>query len=109
VFVLRSFADITAFVVFAGFLFYALTVAGVYRLRWTRPDLPRPYRCTGYPVTPALFVLVSVAFVVALLYDPSERTNALYGLGILATGVPYYVLWTEHQKAKRLSLGGDNS
>jgi len=109
VFVLRSFADITAFVVFAGFLFYALTVAGVYRLRWTRPDLARPYRCTGYPVTPALFVLVSVAFVVALLYDPSERTNALYGLGILATGVPYYVLWTEHQKAKRLSSSGENS
>lgn len=94
VLLLRSFQDITAFVVFAGFLFYALTVGAVYRLRKTRPDAARPYRCTGYPVTPALFVLVSVLFVVALLWDPSERQNALYGLGILATGIPYYVWWT---------------
>ncbi|MCA8950581.1 MAG: amino acid permease [Planctomycetes bacterium] len=94
VFVLQNFHDITAFVVFAGFLFYALTVAGVYRLRRLRPDLARPYRCTGYPVTPALFVLVSVLFVVALLLDPNEQKNALYGLGILATGIPYYWWWT---------------
>lgn len=91
---LRGFHDVTAFVVFAGFLFYGLTVAAVYRLRLTRPDLPRPYRCTGYPVTPVLFVLVSIAFVAALLMDPDERKNALYGLGILATGVPYYAWWT---------------
>jgi APA family basic amino acid/polyamine antiporter len=109
VFVLRSFADITAFVVFAGFLFYALTVAGVYRLRRMLPDVPRPYCCTGYPFTPALFVVVSVAFVAALLYDPSERTNALYGLGILATGVPYYVWWTSRRGAQRLSSGGESS
>lgn len=95
--VLESFQDITAFVVFAGFLFYALTVAGVYRLRAQRPDLPRPYRCTGYPVTPALFIAVSVGFVAALLLDPGERRNALIGLGILATGVPYYAWWTRRQ------------
>ncbi len=91
--VLKNFTDITAFVVFAGFLFYAMTVAGVYVLRVQRPDLPRPYRCSGYPVTPALFILVSVGFVGALLYDPSEQTNALYGLGILASGIPYYLGW----------------
>lgn len=92
VFVLRSFADITAFVVFAGFLFYALTVGGVYRLRRLRPDLPRPYRCSGYPVTPALFIVVSILFVAALLWDPSERRNALYGLAILASGIPFYLV-----------------
>jgi APA family basic amino acid/polyamine antiporter len=78
--------------VFAGFLFYGLTVAAVYRLRITRPELPRPYRCTGYPFTPGIFVLVAVAFVVALLSDPGERTNAIYGLAILASGVPAYWL-----------------
>lgn len=97
VLVLQSFQDITAFVVFAAFLFYALTVAGVYVLRQRRPDLPRPYRCSGYPVTPVLFVLVAVAFVAALLWDPSERTNALYGLVILASGVPYYLWWSRRQ------------
>ncbi|MCR9246766.1 MAG: amino acid permease [bacterium] len=90
---LQKFHDITSFVVFAGFLFYAMTVAGVYRLRFLRPDAERPYRCTGYPVTPALFILVSVAFVVALLLDEAEQMNALYGLAILATGVLYYWGW----------------
>ena len=101
VFVLQSFADITAFVVFAGFLFYALTVAGVYRLRQTRPELPRPYRCTGYPFTPAVFVAVSILFVVVLLWDPSERQNALKGLAILAAGVPYYWWWTRRTASLR--------
>jgi len=98
---LQEFHDLTAFVVFAGFLFYALTVAGLYRLRRTRPDLERPYRCTGYPFTPALFITVSVLFVVALLLDEAERENALYGLGILATGVPYYWWWTSRERRQR--------
>ncbi|MBP8299986.1 MAG: amino acid permease [Planctomycetes bacterium] len=101
VMVMQSFKDITVFVVFAGFLFYAMTVAAVYRLRQSRPDLPRPYRCSGYPFTPALFIVVSILFVVALLYDPSERTNALYGLGILATGIPYYWWWNKRYPAKQ--------
>lgn len=95
---LRRFHDLTAFVVFAGFLFYAMTVAGVYRLRRMRPDVERPYRCTGYPVTPALFILVAVAFVGALLLDPAEQKNALYGLAILATGIPYYWWWTRRKR-----------
>ncbi|MGE3171039.1 MAG: APC family permease [Planctomycetota bacterium] len=89
---LEFFHDVTTFVVFAGFLFYALTVAAVYRLRRARPDAARPYRCTGYPWTPALFIAVSVLFVVVLLMDPAERQNALYGVGILALGVPWYVV-----------------
>jgi APA family basic amino acid/polyamine antiporter len=87
----EGFHDVTAYVVFAAFLFYALTVAGVYRLRRRRPEAPRPYRCWGYPLTPLLFVLVAVAFVTALLWDSSERANALYGLGIIALGVPWYL------------------
>jgi len=87
---LRGFHDVTAYVVFAGFLFYALTVAAVYRLRRRRPDAVRSYRCSGYPWTPALFIAVAIAFVAALLLDEGERKNALYGLGIIALGVPWY-------------------
>jgi APA family basic amino acid/polyamine antiporter len=87
---LRTFGDVTDFVVFAAFLFYAMTVAGVYRLRRSRPDAPRPYRCTGYPFTPALFIAVSVAFVAATLRDPAGQRNALKGLAIIAAGLPYY-------------------
>lgn len=90
---LKGFNDVTDFVVFAAFLFYAMTVAAVYRLRLVRPDLPRTYRCWGYPVTPFLFIAVSVAFVVAVLKDPDNRSNALKGLAIIGAGVPYYVLF----------------
>jgi len=88
----RKFHDITAFVVFDSFLFYMLTVAAVYRLRRSRPDLERPYRCGGYPFTPALFILVSVGFIATLMLDPEERKHALMGLVILAPAIPYY-LW----------------
>lgn len=87
---MRGFHDVTSFVVFAAFLFYAMTVLAVFRLRRLRPDLPRHYRCTGYPVTPIVFVVVAVAFVVALLWDEQERKNAVWGLCILAAGLPFY-------------------
>jgi len=90
---LRGFHDVTDFVVFAAFLFYALTVAAVYRLRRARPDLARPYRCTGYPVTPALFIAVAIVFVVAMLRDEASQWNAIYGLCIIGAGVPFY-LWS---------------
>lgn len=90
---LKGFHDVTAFVVFAAFLFYALTVAAVYRLRKTMPDAERPYRCTGYPFTPALFIVVAIGFIVAVLQDPTEVKNALIGLAIVGAGVPYYLWW----------------
>jgi len=90
---LRGFHDVTAFVVFAAFLFYALTVAAVYVLRKKRPDAERPYRCFGYPFTPALFILVAIGFIAAVLQDKTEQKNALIGLAIVAAGVPYYLWW----------------
>lgn len=93
VFTMPFFHDVTAFVVFAAFLFYALTVAAVYRLRKRRPDLPRPYRCSGYPFTPALFILVALAFIAAVLTDEAEQENALIGLAIVGSGVPFYLVW----------------
>ena len=89
---LRVFGDVTDFVVFASFLFYAMTVAAVYRLRRSRPDAHRPYRCTGYPVLPMLFIVVSMVFVVAMLRDEAGQKNALKGLAIIAAGVPWYLI-----------------
>lgn len=98
---LKGFHDVTAFVVFAAFLFYALTVAAVYRLRKSRPDAKRPYRCTGYPFTPALFILVAVGFIVAVLQDKAEVWNALIGLAIVGAGVPYYLWWQRAYPASK--------
>ncbi|MBL8728061.1 MAG: amino acid permease [Planctomycetes bacterium] len=94
---LETFGDTTEFVVFAAFLFYALTVAAVYRLRRSAPAARRPYRCTGYPVTPALFIVVAIGFVVAVLRDPAARVNALKGLAIVLAGLPYYWWWSRRR------------
>ncbi|MEZ5963671.1 MAG: amino acid permease [Planctomycetota bacterium] len=91
--VLKTFKDITDYVVFASLIFYALVVAAVYRLRLQRPQTPRPYRCFGYPWSPAIFILV-VAFVdVWTLMEEDMRSNALIGLGILAAGLPVYFVF----------------
>lgn len=97
----RKFHDITTFVVFDSFLFYLLTVAAVYRLRQSRPELHRPYRCSGYPYTPAIFILVSIGFISTLMFDPQERRNALMGLVILAPAIPYF-FWIKHRERKTL-------
>ena len=88
--VLKTFRDITEFVIFEALLFYALTVAAVYVLRRRLPDHPRPYRCWGYPWSPAVFILVVLFVDVQTLKDPASRTNALLGLGILAAGAIAY-------------------
>ncbi len=95
----QKFHDITAFVVFDSFVFYGLTVAAVYRLRFTRPNQARPYRCGGYPITPALFILVSIGFIATLLLNPTEQRHALIGLAILAAGIPYYYWHKRLRKA----------
>jgi basic amino acid/polyamine antiporter, APA family len=68
--------------------FYALTVAAVFVLRRTRPDLVRPYRVWGYPVVPAVFLLASVLMVANALISDPHNTGITF-LIILA-GVPVY-------------------
>ena len=90
VIVMKKFKDLTDYVVFASLLFYALTVAGVYVLRRRLPDAPRAHRCFGYPLTPFLFIAVTLAVDVFTLLDPQARTNALIGIAIIAAGIPVY-------------------
>jgi APA family basic amino acid/polyamine antiporter len=71
--------------------FYALCVAGVYVLRYKRPDMARPYRAWGYPVVPALFLLASIAMMGnALATDPRDTGLTLL---IIALGLPAYAVW----------------
>jgi amino acid transporter len=89
VFVLtRTFEQLADTFVLAIWPFYGLAVAGVYRLRATRPDLPRPYRVPGYPIVPAIF-LIGVVYLVAnaLVADP-VWTGVTFG--IVLAGVPVY-------------------
>lgn len=79
------------YVVVVLFLFHAATGLAVFVLRVKKPDWPRPYRVTGYPVVPAIFILSSLAFVFNALIE--RPTEALFGFGILLLGVPAYLYW----------------
>ena len=85
---IRTFEAVTALFVLASWPFYALSVAALFRLRRNRPELPRPYRVSGYPVVPAVFVAAVVWFVAnALVADPLP-TVATFAL--ILVGVPIY-------------------
>jgi APA family basic amino acid/polyamine antiporter len=70
--------------------FYTLGIAGVYRLRYTRPDLARPYRTLGYPVTPAVFIVAGVGLLVNALWAEPLWTGVTFG--IVLAGVPVYLV-----------------
>lgn len=85
------FEQLFTYVIFAEWLLYGLTAAGVVVLRHRRPDLVRPYRTPGYPAVPVLFVLVAACLLVAtLLGSPRE---SLMGLGVIFAGLPCYFYW----------------
>lgn len=77
-------------------LFYITTTSSVFIFRRTRPDMPRPYRTWGYPVTPAIFVLIGVIFFISIII--SDPGHTLIGLAITGLGVPAYFLWTRGRK-----------
>ena len=79
------------YVIFAALVFYFLTTLALFRLRRTRPDLPRPVRAFGYPVLPALYLLANGALMVILLVEKPLFTWP--GLLIVASGIPVYLLW----------------
>jgi amino acid transporter len=84
----RSFEQLADTFVLSIWPFYGLAVAGLYRLRRMRPELPRPYRVPGYPAVPAVFI-VAVVYLVgnALIADPLW-TGVTFG--IVLAGVPVY-------------------
>ena len=79
------------YVISAALLFYILTIAGLFVLRFRLPDAPRPYRAFGYPVVPALYIVGATAILVTLLVCQPATTWP--GFAIVLLGVPVYFLW----------------
>jgi APA family basic amino acid/polyamine antiporter len=92
-----TYEQLFTYVMFASILFNVAGGLALFRLRWTRPHLPRPYRTWGYPVVPLVFTGGSVAFVInTLLERPSE---SFIGLGLVALGLPAYWYWKNRSLA----------
>ena len=86
-----TFNQLLTYVIFTGWIFYALGAASIFVLRRKYPDVPRPFRVPGYPVTPVLFVLAATVIVVNTLI--TQPSLALVGVGFVLSGAPAYVIW----------------
>jgi APA family basic amino acid/polyamine antiporter len=85
------YGNLLDYVISAALIFYILTIAGIFRLRQTRPDAERPYRAFGYPVVPVLYILgASIILIVLFVY---QTATTWPGLLIILTGVPVYFIW----------------
>jgi APA family basic amino acid/polyamine antiporter len=88
------YSNLLDYVISAALIFYILTIAGVFRLRITRPNVERPYKAFGYPVIPALYIIGAATILIVLfLYRPDTTFK---GLGIVLLGVPVY-FWLARQ------------
>ena len=91
------YGDLLDYVIFAVLVFYVLTIIGLFVLRRTRPDAPRPYRAFGYPVLPALYIVMATWICGVLLRYKPQYTWP--GLGLVLLGLPVYLIWQRQARA----------
>src|ERR1700744_4486860 len=85
-----KYGDLLDMISFVVVIFYVLTIIGIYKLRVTRPDAERPYKAFGYPVLPAISIIMGVAFdILLIIYKPQFTWP---GLIIVLIGVPIYLV-----------------
>lgn len=89
-----KYGDLLDYVMIIVVIFYILTISGIFILRHKMPEMPRPYRAFGYPVLPALYIILATAFCTFLLIDKTETCG--WGVLIMLAGIPVYYL-TKHR------------
>lgn len=106
-----TYQQLITYVVFASWLFYAMSAAAVIRLRHKAPGLARPYRAWGYPVTPIVFIGFATWLVgMTIVETPMESA---IGAGIVLAGVPAYWYWARRdeggERRRVMTDDGDGS
>lgn len=93
-----KYGDLLDMISFVVVMFYALTILGIFILRKNRPDIERPYKAFGYPLLPAIYILMALAFCILLIiYKPAFTWP---GLIIVLAGIPiYYIAVANKTKA----------
>jgi basic amino acid/polyamine antiporter, APA family len=93
-----TYNDLLNYVIFAVLVFYILTIAGLFVLRYKQPMAERPYRAVGYPVLPAIYIVMALFIDVVLLrYQPQYTWPGLF---IVLLGVPVYWVWSRRANQK---------
>jgi len=87
-----SYGQLLEYIIFAVLVFYVLTIIGLFVLRRTHPDANRPYRAIGYPVLPAIYIVMALFIDVVLLRYKPQYTWP--GLIIVLLGIPVYYIWS---------------
>ena len=82
------YGDLLDMVAFVVVIFYVLTIIGIFVLRKKRPEMERPYKAWGYPILPAIYILLGISFCIALIFQ--KPLYAGWGLGIALLGIPIY-------------------
>jgi APA family basic amino acid/polyamine antiporter len=99
-----KYGDLLDMISFVVVIFYVLTIFGIYKLRVTRPNAERPYKAFGYPVLPAIYILMGIAFCILLIiYKPNFTWP---GLIIVLIGIPIYYItqrYSKHEDQKDLA------
>ena len=91
-----SYGQLLDYIIFAVLVFYILTIVGLFVLRYTRPNAERPYRAIGYPVLPAIYIVIALFIDVVLLRYKPQFTWP--GLIIVLLGIPVYFLWSRRSR-----------
>jgi APA family basic amino acid/polyamine antiporter len=90
-----TFDQLTDYVIFSSWIFYAMVTSVVFKLRKTRPHELRPYKAFGYPILPAIFILLGILLLINTVVTSPKPT--LIGLGFIASGVPFYYFFTKRR------------
>jgi APA family basic amino acid/polyamine antiporter len=91
-----TYEQLYTYVVFTALLFNVAGGIAIFKLRRSRPDVPRPYRTWGYPLVPAVFVLSTAVLVINTLRERPVESFA--GLGLVALGLPAYWYWRRNNR-----------
>jgi basic amino acid/polyamine antiporter, APA family len=93
-----TFEELTNLFIFSTWIFYGLAVVSLLRMRRTEPDLPRPYRCWGYPWIPGLFVAGALALTLNIWIQRPGRSSI--GMLLILAGLPFYRWWQKGASAR---------
>lgn len=89
-----TYSELLDYVVFAVLIFYVLTIIGLFKLRFKKPDLERPYKAFGYPIVPAIYILAASSVLLVLLIYKWKFAGL--GLLIVLAGIPVYYIWKHY-------------